>query len=85
MHLLMRGVAMHNASLIHQHLSRRMDVHSLQEQQPAPGFFSNIIVSHLFRRAQLYISMPQLFILKEGGSVGCSCWWSKMRLQAGLG
>ncbi len=44
---LMRGVAMHNAALIHQHLSRRMDVHSLQEQQPAPGFYNNIIVRPL--------------------------------------
>jgi hypothetical protein len=45
---LMRGVAMHNAKLLHQHNSRRMDVHSLQDQQPPAGFYTKIMVSSSF-------------------------------------
>ncbi len=53
---LMRSVAMNNAALIHQHLSRRMDVHSMQEQQPPPGFYSSIIVSCLCSQRSLCIA-----------------------------
>lgn len=43
----MRGVALHNALLMHQHSMHRMDAtpSSLQPQQPPPGFYANLMVS----------------------------------------
>lgn len=44
---LMRGIALHNTLLIHQHSARRMDggPHSPPDQQPPPpGFYQNILV-----------------------------------------
>jgi hypothetical protein len=44
---LMRGIALHNTLLIHQHSARRMDggPHSPPDPQPPPaGFYQNILV-----------------------------------------
>jgi len=75
----MRGVALHNARLIHQHSMHRMDAtpNSLQPQQPPQGFYANLVVRTSALHTSPHHPLSMLCVdVMEGVSMGI---WAHQR------